>query len=306
MKRFWCAIAIAMALAGCNADLDGSRVRAAQLQVPSTKAAPKPSAEGLVLQAVGDHRIVLLGEMHGTRETPALAGEVVSHYAVTHIPVLLGLEVDHSEQAAVEHYLASNGDAQARRALLAGEQWLAPFDGRDSKAMYELIDHVRELRTTGAKIDIVYFDDADADMSRRNRHMADTLRAAAARNPDAMLLVLTGNVHAMTREPPDDMYLDGKRIEPPVTMGRYLSDLQPLSIDVYAASGDYWACPHAGTCERQAVRPQAPQAETRMQKAPPRESAWDFSLTLPEFHASTPAVQSTIPARAGGQAAIAH
>lgn len=303
MKILGCAIAIAMAVAGCTADR--GQGGAAPAPIPSAQATPTTSAAALVLQAIGDRRAVLLGEMHGTRETPALAGQLVSHYAAAHRPVLLGLEIDHDEQAAVDRYLASKGDARARLGLLAGEQWLAPFDGRDSQAMFALIEHVRRLRTIGADVGIVYFDDASSDMTRRNRRMAETLRAAAIARPEAMLVVLTGNVHAMTRPPPGDLYLDGRRIQPPVTMGRDLADLQPVSIDVSAASGDYWACLHAGTCERQALRPHAPQAQARMEKAHPAESAWDFSLVLPRFHASTPAAQAERP-QAHGDTARGH
>lgn len=285
MRLFWSAVAVAMALAGCAAENAPAQGRASQAS------APKASALDLLLQAIGGHRMALLGEMHGTQEAPALAGQLVSHYAAAHDPVLLGLEIDHDEQADVDRFLASNGDARARTSLLAAAHWLAPFDGRDSEAMFELIDHVRRLRAAGADVRIVYFDHSDSDMDRRNRRMADTLRAAAARNPGAMLLVLTGNVHAMTHRPPGDLYMDGKRIEPPMTVGRYLADLRPVSFDIGAASGEYWACT-GGQCKRQGVRLQAPIANPALEAQAPTDSAWDFALTLPDFHASTPAVEA--------------
>jgi erythromycin esterase-like protein len=310
MRMFWLAVVVATALAACNADRTAGQPLTARAAVVATQpaAAPthEPSASELVLRAIGDHRVVLLGEMHGTQEAPALAGELVSHYAAAHGPVLLGLEIDRSEQAAVDRFLGSDGDARARRALLAGEQWLAPFDGRDSEAMFELIDRVRQLRASGANVRVVDFDDRDTDMDRRNRHMADALRTAVARNPDAMLLVLTGNVHAMTRKPPWEMYGDdGKRIEPPMTAGRYLSALDPLSIDIYAASGEFWAC-MGGQCKPQTVRPQAPIANPALEKQAATESAWDFTLTLPRFHASMPAASTSGSTRSNAPDTTAH
>lgn len=292
MRRIWLVISTAMALAaGCV--VRPAPPAALEAHPPEQRAAA-PSALDLALRAIGDHRVVLLGEMHGTRETPTLAGQLVSHYVSAHQPVLLGLEVDRDEQGDVDRFLSSHGDAVARGALLAGAQWQAPFDGRDSGSMFELIEHVRRLRASGADVRIVYFDSHDLDMNQRNRRMAGTLRAAAATNPGEMLLVLTGNVHAMTRRPPGEMYSEeGKRIEPPMTAGRYLADLQPVSIDIGAATGEFWAC-RQKVCGRQAVFPRTAQSEPALVETPPTESAWDFTMTLPRFHASTPAILAKV------------
>jgi erythromycin esterase-like protein len=258
------------------------------------------SAADLLLRAIGDHRVVLLGELHGTRETPALAGQLLAHFATMHRPVLLGLEITRDEQDEVDRYLASTGSAEAGASLLAGEHWSAPHDGRDSQAMLELIKHARQLHGFGVDVRIIYFDARDADMNVRNRRMADTLRAAAVRRPGAILLVLTGNVHAMTHQPPSGLY--GKPIESPMTTGRYLSGLDPLSVDINAARGEYWACISNRQCRRQAVRPQAEQTGAVLGKEVPTESAWDYSLVVPRFHASTPA----IAVQADGHAPTAH
>ena len=299
MRLSWLTAAALLALvAGCTADHAHVQDRTSPTSMPFAQAAPvhspAPSGLDLMLQAIGGHRIALLGEMHGTHEIPALAGQLVTHYAAAHVPVLLGLEINPDEQADVDRFLGSNGDVHARDALLAGTQWLAPFDGRDSEAMFGLIEHVRQLRGSGADIRIVYFDAHDPDMDARNRRMADILRAAAAQDPGAMLLVLTGNVHAMTHRPPGDLYSNGRRIEPPMTAGRYLSDLNPVSIDVSAASGEYSACIRRD-CGPRAVPERGPRASPSLQTQSPSESAWDFSLTLPQFHVSPSAVSRQLP-----------
>jgi hypothetical protein len=294
VRNFGLAFAFAaIVLAGC--DTTGTSMqRPTQACVPTLARLAtqhEGSAAPLLLQAINGRGVVLLGEMHGTQEAPMLAGQLVSHYASQCQPVRLGLEIAHDEQPGVDRFLDSHGDEQARRALLAGAQWRAPFDGRDSEAMFELIDLVRRLRASGADVGVVYFDDADPDMTRRNLHMADVLRAAAASAPRATLLVLTGNVHAMTHAPPGGLFLDGKRLAPPMSVGRDLSDLHPLSIDIDAASGEYRACMH-GQCRLQSVQPHATLANPALEKPAPGESAWDFTLTLPRFHASAPALQA--------------
>src|SRR5690606_6849423 len=116
----------------------------------------------LLEDAIGDRPLVLLGEMHGTREIPAMTGTLVAHYARSG-PGLLGLEASGGAQPRVDRYLDSDGGLLAKADLLAGEHWQdathqGMHDGRDSAAMFALIEQVRRLRKLGADIDIVMFD----------------------------------------------------------------------------------------------------------------------------------------------------
>lgn len=263
-------------------------------------------AADLVTDAMRGHRVVLLGEMHGTRETPALAGAVLDRHAAQRRPVVLALEIGVDEQPRFDRYLASHGTQADRAALLAGAHWReAHHDGRDSQAMCALIEHVRRLHARGAPVALVAFDAGGPDMAARDRRMADALRLAATRHPSATLLVLTGNVHAMTRSPPWEMFDEGKRITLPMTTGRYLADLGPLSIDVRGARGASWVCTDRG-CAVTAIP--APPVGTRPLSAPrldrnAADDAWDDTLTLPRLTPSPPAVSVEVAgAAAGGRA----
>ena len=257
------------------------------------------SARDLALAAIGDRRLVLVGEMHGTQETPALLGDMLDAYAARRRPAVLALEISTREQARIDRYLASRGTDADRRVLLAGAHWRDPMhDGRDSAAMFGLIEHTRRLHVGGADVVVFAFDAGGED---RNRGMADALRSVVARRPAATVLVLTGNVHAMTRRPQWEMFDGGKRIEPPITAGRYLADLAPLSIDVEGASGAYWACT-AGACRVQAIGGMATQrGPTLMRNAP--DNAWDVTLVLPHFTPSPPAIRAMAAAAAPARAA---
>lgn len=90
----------------------------------------------------------------------------------------------------------SKGDRAAVEALLQHEFWRWPLqDGRSSKAMLNLIDQVRQLRTTFPELDILPFDgrgDVDAEGDLRlaipvNQHIEK-------RQPDLMI-ILVGNFH---------------------------------------------------------------------------------------------------------------
>lgn len=61
-----------------------------------------------IRQHAGDHRLLVLGEFHGTRETPLLVRQLVDDYSRTG-PVLLALELPRGETSTLRDYLASDG-----------------------------------------------------------------------------------------------------------------------------------------------------------------------------------------------------
>lgn len=244
-------------------------------------------AAKLIDATVAGRHLVMLGEMHGTAETPAIAGELVARWVTGahRQPVLLGLEVTSVDQARVDRYLASRGTPADRADLLAGEHWTEPMhDGRDSVAMAGLIERVRALRAAGADISIALFD--APGNGERNARMAASLRGAIEAHPQSRVLVLTGNVHAMTGKPPQ-MFSEGKPYKLPTTTAQHLADLHPVSIDVRAMQGDLWMCQE--TCGRKTLPPSG-----RSISAPSIErydpgQPWDYLVKLPRFNASLPA-----------------
>jgi len=75
-------------------------------------------AADLVRDAIADHRLVLLGEMHGTQEAPALAGALLDCYVAQHRPVVLALEINTNEQPRFDRYLASHVPTRTGRHCL--------------------------------------------------------------------------------------------------------------------------------------------------------------------------------------------
>ncbi|WP_166212204.1 ChaN family lipoprotein [Cognatiluteimonas telluris] len=254
---------------------------------PTSAIAPRRALD-LLAETIAARRLVLLGEMHGTREIPALVGDLIERESRAGGPLVLALEITTRDQPVVDRYLASAGARADRAALLAGAQWTEPHhDGRDSQAMAGLIERVRLLRARGRDVSIVLFDPADA--ADRNRGMATILRATALAAPQARLRVLTGNVHAMTDRPAWDMFDEsGRRIEPPMTAGRHLADLHPFSIDIEALGGTAWTC-QAGRCGAHAYRAKPGMHAPAIDIATDVGTAWDATLLLPAFTASPPA-----------------
>lgn len=251
-------------------------------------------AARLLADAIGKHELVLLGEMHGTREIPLMTSVLVGRYAKAE-PVLLGLEVTSIDQARVDAFLDSAGTDADFATLLAGAHWReAMHDGRDSVAMLGLLEHVRRLRTGGAEVAVVLFD-APGD-GERDQRMAHALRVAMQAHPGWRTLVLTGNVHAMTGEPPSMMLPDGTPVAAPTALGRHLADLSPLSVDIAAAQGEFWGCRDKVCAPHPAGFVGAPAAMHEPRLTEP-DGSWKLRLLLPRFHASPPAIASGRHAR---------
>jgi len=181
--------------------------------------------------------IVMLGEIHGTVEIPAIVGDLACQALARGHRVLLGLEYPASEQADLEAYMASDGGPAARRALLEGALWqTACPDGRSSQAIFDLIERGRALRQAGHRIDMFAFDPATYhDWNRRDAGMAENILARAAEAPDALVLTLTGNLHnRLTRGLPWDESL--------VPAGVHVDAAHEhvISVDVRHAGGTAW------------------------------------------------------------------
>lgn len=279
----WRLAAIAAVLIGVGAMHAAVAQEAAEVARVATQAAT------LIDGKLGAQHVVMLGEIHGTEEIPAITGELAARWTTGtgKQPLLLGLEAASVDQSRVDRYLASKGTAADRANLLAGAHWMEPMhDGRDSQAMAALIERMRALRAAGADVSIAMFDAPGT--GERDARMAASLRKAIAAHPAARVLVLTGNVHAMTGKPPE-MFLGDKPYTPPTTMARHIADLHPVSIEFRALRGDAWTC--QGTdCGAHALP-----AASRSMSEPTLEPCdagepWNYLMALPRFTASEPAI----------------
>lgn len=233
-----------------------------------------------IRQHAGEHRLLVLGEYHGTRETPLLVRRLVDDYSRDGTPVVLALELPHSEDVALAGYLASEGDADAMTTLRARRYWTVlsgRHDGRRSHDMLELIEAVRALRVQGRAVQLVGFDipvSARGNQARDDA-MAAHLRQTYARLPaNARLLVLTGNVHAMRQRPADAPPEMQQR-----PMAAALADLDLYSVRLDALKGSIWAC-LPDTCRPLPLRDR-PGRETRTSAEPGRQ--YDLWVWLPEL-----------------------
>lgn len=232
------------------------------------------AASELIRSQAGEHRLLLLGEKHGTREIPVLVRTLVSNYA-DGAPVVLGLEVPHGEHGALKSYMDSDGGVAARSRLQSTSFWSRAddqHDGRRSHDMLDLVEALRMMRRSGHDVAVLPYDlapDDARDHHARDEAMADTLRAAFASMPVGRLIVLTGNVHAMLEKPRDAP----PQMQRP--MGSYLRDLDPFSVDIVARQGEFWACIERCGPVKESAGAHHSQGDG--------SGIWDFRIVLPRF-----------------------
>jgi len=181
--------------------------------------------------------ILLLGEIHGTRESPAFVTNAACLAARSGTPVTVALEIPDPEAPRVAAYLASEGAAADRAALLAGDFWRRTGqDGRSSQAMVDLIESVRRIARQGYSVRLRL---VDREVEARDRFMADQVKAEAESAPGAVVLVLTGNLHTRTK---DGTPWDPKRPNMGAFLVKDLPGRRVLALDVSYSGGDAWAC----------------------------------------------------------------
>lgn len=239
-------------------------------------------------------RLIVVGEMHGTREVPALVAEMADRWSAPRPAkaqaLVVALEYPQIESVHLQAYFDSDGGEQARNKLLATPFWTRPAqDGRSSHAMLALIESVRKAGREGRLLKLAAFDmNAAQEAARvdRDEAMAQNLRAIVAANPSARVLALAGNYHARQRD--GAPWNASQRF-----MAGHLLDLAPYSINIDGVRGAYWACfsGEAADCKTQSfardpakTNPVGVYADKAL-----LDSGYDLGLMLDALSVSLPA-----------------
>lgn len=147
---------------------------------------------------------VVFGEIHGTAEAPALVGDVACGLAFRGDRLLVAIEQQASDDAALQAAWALPDERFAGALLRTG--WAGRNDGVASRAMLALLVRLHRLRTGGRAIDVVTFN-GERDPAQAARfaalpgqgpheaEQAENIRLADGGRHDRVL-VLTGNLHA--------------------------------------------------------------------------------------------------------------
>lgn len=141
---------------------------------------------------------IWVGEMHGTAETPAAFGDLVCDALAHGKHVTVALERPTAEQPALDAIVGAGNIQDAEATLLASAGWKI-FDGRSSQAMLALLIRLRELKKQYPDLRVAAIDGPayTGELGSRDEAIGQSVRALGGSQSDDLVLVLTGNVHAM-------------------------------------------------------------------------------------------------------------
>lgn len=185
----------------------------------------------------GDQRFVLIGEMHGTSETPAAFAQIVCEAALRG-PVTVALEMSEAMQPNLDAFLIAHSDAAALSPL-EGTPFLDPTmtDGRTSQAMLEMMQSLRRLKAEGRDIAIHAFQPdstggGQLPQAYYELEMGRLLARAAINRPQAKVFALVGNIHASK--------ITNPRLGLPAAA--HLPADETVSLYVVQQGGEAWNC----------------------------------------------------------------
>jgi hypothetical protein len=189
--------------------------------------------------------VVWVGEQHGTGEMPALLADLACLAGTQSRPVIVALERAEDEQADWDHFLVSDGSASAVEALMAAPVWSTVRDGRNSRAILEMAERLRRQKQVGRLGGIRLIDRWTSmpngpNTDHRDRDMANAVLDIVRARPDALVLVYSGNIHAMKRRP---SWLSANVQDPAAS---YLPPREVLSINLIGEKGEIWSCEASG------------------------------------------------------------
>jgi hypothetical protein len=202
------------------------------------------SGAAMLLNRPGVH-IVWLGEQHGTGEMPEFLTDLVCIAATQKRPVWVALERAETEQSDWDCFMASDGSASAIARLTRAPVWTQVEDGRNSRAILVMAQRLRQLkherRIAGIRLIDRWGTTPDASSGiHRDQELARAVLDIVRTNPQALVLVYSGNLHAMKRRP---AWLPADVQNPAAS---YLPPAEVLSVDLIGESGEVWNCQASG------------------------------------------------------------
>lgn len=186
-------------------------------------------------------RWVLVGETHGSNETPAAFLDLVCNALARGKRVTVALELPIGEQGSLDGILTGNNLQAAKESLFSQDIWRQVLDGRGSEAMLRLLLGLRDLRRSYPDLSVAAFDApytrAAGGAGPRDKALGTTLLALGTARPMDTILILTGNYHAMQAP------MHGYRLA-----AMYLPPKERLSLEVTDRGGETWSDLNAGGC----------------------------------------------------------
>lgn len=233
-------------------------------------------------------KIIVLGEIHGTTETPAAFLAMVCE-AAKQGPVTVGLEMPETDRPHLDFVMAAPDQASAIQYLRSGD-FGDPRrnDGRHSQAMFDMIIGFWRLKAAGHDIVLHPFAAHMSVIQGRDQawwelEMAHGMSRPLVARPDARLLILVGGLHARKT-------VFSRWPEVGLPAAGHLHPRDTLTLNVAQQGGGSWGCqeecgPHTSIATYDA-------AARGVILGPVQDGAYDGVLALGPVTASPPAANT--------------
>jgi hypothetical protein len=210
-----------------------SLIAAATISVSTPSCAAIEGADTVL--ADKNLNFLVVGELHGTAEAPAIFADLVCLAAKKRGKVIVGVEFPVSDQPAIDAFMASNDINGARKELLKSWAWAKSEDGRSSEAMFAMFERLHGYVRSGSVSRVVAIQSTKfVDSEDYERRMAQPL-LEAQKQDGKLTLVLVGNAHARLVK----SNWGGKPYWP---MAYYLPREQTVTLDAVDNGGSSWNC----------------------------------------------------------------
>jgi hypothetical protein len=227
---------------GCHPpETNIERIRA--LAVPFDYRRPLPNEFFGLADFFRMKKVILVGEIHGTRAAPELFGNLVASVADSKSKTLAILEITQSSQANVDAFLKTGDESLLKKEPFFTHDFQ---DGRSSQAMVALLKSLARL----PNVTVLCMDPEAGSMTPQERDTAMASFINAHRSGFDHTLVLTGNVHSSTEVGTawDQNYRPmGSELK---GMATDLNGEQLLNILIRSEKVDSWSCqgPNISDC----------------------------------------------------------
>jgi len=211
----------------------------------------KECAQLNIPEIIKEKRLVILGELHGTKEAPAFAGTLVCNLAKGNKKIAFAIEMPASTQAQLQSAFLQNQKISASNEFDALSFWNSSFqDGKRSQAYKDLLMTLWDLRATNESIKLIAIDVDETPNNTgnaREQYMASRLSSFLQEFPDYVVVALVGNLHARKLQgtPWNKAY---------IPMAFFLRDINFITFDIGYTAGSAWNCNKTACMERPVSR----------------------------------------------------
>jgi hypothetical protein len=197
-------------------------------------------------KSLENKNILIIGEWHGTNETPDFVFKLIQALKDQHIKVSLGLEINEEYQNDIDRFIKTGDISIIKKCGFFDKNNFT--GGRSSKAMVELIENIRKLK----EINVFCFDMNSKKKiltsNDRDSMMATTINKNIS---NGINILLMGNFHARIKKGHDQ----NTDIKPVAYLlkNNYGFGNKIISLNTYFRKGTVWNCTDDGGCKIRAI-----------------------------------------------------